>query len=53
MAEYSKDYVAGWKDARGQYQMTGGVQPYPPGYQDEPEPEPEAPKKASKKAKED
>ena len=39
----NEDYVAGWKAARLQYQTTGSVQPFPPGYgaQRAPEPEPE------------
>ncbi len=59
----NEDFVEGWKAARAQYQATGGVQPYPPGYgaQRAPEPEservptaigggePEPPKKAAPK----
>ena len=43
----TEDIVKGWQMAREQYQATGGVQPYPPGYYesdlyDAPAPEPAA-----------
>ena len=53
----NKDFLAGWHAARVCYQNTGGVPPYPPGYEAPVEgaPEPKAPpvKKAAKKQKED
>ena len=39
----TEEFLAGWKAAREQYQSTGGVQPFPPGY--EPEEQPEQPVK--------
>ena len=43
MAKHSEDYLRGWKDARLQYQTTGGVQPHPPGfYGNEPEVKPKS-----------
>ena len=29
---YSEEFLAGWRLARERYQVTGGVQPYPPGF---------------------
>lgn len=36
MSQYSEDFVEGWKAARAQYQLKGGVEPYPPGYKPNP-----------------
>ncbi len=50
----NEDYVEGWKAARAQYQSTGGVQPFPPGYEApvEKEETPAPVKKATRKPKE-
>lgn len=42
MTKHSEEYVSGWQAARAQYQSTGGVQPYPPGFGKDPEPEPKS-----------
>ena len=43
MADFSDEFLAGWRLARALWQRTGSVQPHPPGYYDEPEPAPSAP----------
>ncbi len=48
----TEDYVAGWQAARAQYQSTGGVQPYPPGYEKPEEKESTPVKKQTRKPKE-
>ncbi len=50
----TEDFIAGWKAAREQYQSTGGVQPFPPGYEApvEKKETPAPVKKATRKPKE-
>ena len=49
----TEEFLAGWQAARVQYQNTGGVQPFPPGYEKPVEEEKPAPvKKATRKPKE-